>query len=147
MSNSVRTGNSSEHRRTSQKNQLMESGFIKIIECFDITGIGLMTEVQHFENGIPPDTTVMNLNTEESWTIRKRVLFGHLLSADSEIIFECETELEHLSHTFITIKDRELAAAKEREKRENGIYWYLLAPLNKKQRVKPENGEILRIAQ
>jgi len=63
----------------------MESGFIKIIECFNISRLGLMTELQHFENGIPPGTQIIDLNTEESWIVKKRVLSGTLLVAnDSE---------------------------------------------------------------
>ncbi len=124
----------------------MESGFIKIIECFNISRVGLMTELQHFENGIPPGTQIIDLNTEESWIVKKRVLSGTLLVAnDSEIYFDCETEYTHVSSVFKTLEGREVAVQKELEKRKNGIYWYLLKPENKKQKVKPEIGIELKI--
>lgn len=34
----------------------MELGFVKIIECFNISRVGLMMELQHFKNGIPLGT-------------------------------------------------------------------------------------------
>jgi len=95
----------------------MKKGFVKIIECFNITGIGLLTELQHNENGIAPDTEIVDLNTETNWTITKRVLSGTLLIADSEIMFDCETKYEHISHSFKTQEAREVAAEKELERR------------------------------
>lgn len=42
----------------------MNSRTLKIIECFNITGIGFMTEVQHFEHGIPPNTKIIHPKVE-----------------------------------------------------------------------------------
>ncbi|WP_370000293.1 hypothetical protein [Winogradskyella sp.] len=123
----------------------MEKGFVKIVECFNITGIGLLTELQHNENGIPPDTEIVDLKTETKWTIAKRVLSDTLLIADSEIIFDCETKHEHIRHSFKTQKDREIAVEKELERRKNGIYWYLIKRTDKKQNLKPEIGIKLKI--
>ncbi len=123
----------------------MESGFVKIIECFNITAIGLIMELQHNENGIPPNTHIINEKTKERWIIKKRVLSGTLLIVDSETYFDCETEYQHISSQYKTKKDREIAIQKELEKRKNGIYWYLLIPENKKQKVKPEIGSIFKI--
>ncbi len=106
----------------------MTKGFVKVIECFDITGIGLLTELQHNENGIPPDTVIVDLNTETNWAIAKRVLSRTLRIIDSEIIFDCETKSEDISSSYKTQKDREIAIEKELERRKNGIYWYLLEP-------------------
>lgn len=123
----------------------MEKGFVKIIECFNITGIGLLTELQHNENGIPPDTEIVDLKTETKWTIAKRVLSDTLLIADSEIMFDCETKYENISHSFKTQEDREIAVEKELERRKNGIYWYLIKRTDKKQNLKPEIGTELKI--
>jgi len=123
----------------------MKKGFVKVIECFDLTGIGLLTELQHNENGIPPDTEIIDLNTETNWTITKRVFSGTLLIADSEIMFDCETKHEHFSNSYKTPKDREVAVEKELERRKNGIYWYLIKPTNKKQKMKPEIGVLFKI--
>ncbi|MFB9095435.1 hypothetical protein ACFFVF_02815 [Flavobacterium jumunjinense] len=126
-------------------NNQMKSGFVKIIECFNIPGIGLLTELQHNENGIPPDTEIVDLKTETKWIIAKRVLSGTLLIADSEIMFDCEIKSKHISNSFKTQKDREIAVEKELERRKHGIYWYLIKPIDKKQKVKPEIGTELKI--
>lgn len=123
----------------------MEKGFVKIIECFNILGFGLVTELQHKENGIRPNTEIIDLNSKIRWIITKRVLSGTLLISDSEIIFDCETEYEHISNSFKTEKDREIAIEKELNKRQNGIYYYLLRPENKKQKSKPLIGSKLKI--
>ena len=123
----------------------MRSNSIKIIECFNLTGIGLLTEVQHSENGIPPNTLVINSKTQEHWIVKKRILSETLLNASSETYFDCETEYKHILHSFKTEKARQTAVEKELERRKNGIYWYLLAPENKTQKVKPEIGSILKI--
>jgi len=41
----------------------MKPNHIKIIECFNIKGRGLLTEIQHFEDGIPPNTKLIHLRT------------------------------------------------------------------------------------
>jgi len=123
----------------------MKKGFVKVIECFNITGFGILTELQHNENGIPPNTEIIESETGEFWIIKKRVLSGILLIADSETMFDCETESEHISHRFKNINEREIAIEKELERRKNGIYWYLLKPLNKKQQSKPKIGAELKI--
>ncbi len=49
----------------------MKPGFVTIVECFNISRVGLMTELQHFENGIPPETQIIDVNTKESWIVLK----------------------------------------------------------------------------
>jgi len=123
----------------------MKKGFVKIIDCFNITGVGILTELQHNENGIPPNTEIIDLNTESKWTITKRVLSGTLLIADFEVMFYCETKYERISNSFKTQKDHKIAIEKELERRKNGIYWYLIKPIDKKQKLKPEIGTELKI--
>lgn len=124
----------------------MEVNQVKVIECFNLKGLGLMTEIQHFENGIPSNCEIIDVKSNESWIVKKRVLSGLLLVAnDSETYFECETEYDHISQRFSTVEDRNLAVEKELEKRRNGIYWYLLKPKRKKQKTKPVIGSVLKI--
>ena len=123
----------------------MKSNSIKILECFNIPGFGIITELQHNENGIPPNTEIVKSETGESWIIKRRVLSGILLVEDLETIFDCETESEHISNRYKTAEELKIAVEKELEKRKNKIYWYLLKPKNKKQKVKPEIGTELRI--
>jgi hypothetical protein len=123
----------------------MKKGFVKILECFNIPEFGIITELQHNENGIPPNTEILKSETEESWIIKRRVLSGILLVEDLETKFNCETESEHISNRYKTADELNIAIEKELEKRKNKIYWYLLKPKNKKQKVKPEIGTELKI--
>ena len=123
----------------------MDINSVKVIECFNLKGRGLLTELQHSENGIPPHTRLINPETQESWIVKKRVLSGNLLAVNVEKIFDCETNFEHISHSYKTAKDKSKTINKELEKREKGIYWYLLAPETEKQTIKPEMGSYLKI--
>ncbi|AXT63056.1 hypothetical protein D1816_22820 [Aquimarina sp. AD10] len=123
----------------------MEQGFIKIIECFNITAIGLLTELQHSENGIPPNTQIFDPITNETWIVKKRVHHGILILDRSEKYFDCETESMHVDSVFKNLKDREIAVEKELNKRKNGIYSYLIETEKKKQKIKPEIGSKLKI--
>lgn len=125
---------------------MAETNSIKIIECFTITGRGLLTELQHSENGIPPNTQLINSESGETWTVKKRILSDTLLIADSETFFDCETEFEHVSHSYKTEIDRQQALEKERNQRKKGIYWYLLVSDDNQQQTKPKIGSLLKIS-
>lgn len=122
----------------------MKSNFIKVIECFEVKGLGLITEIQHLESGIPPNTLVFNLESNESWIVEKRIFSGVLLRTNSEKYFDNETEFMHIDDFFG--KPIEIARNEVLSKRENGIYLYLLKAINKKQTMKPEKGSLLKIA-
>ena len=121
----------------------MESNTVKIIDSFQITGRGLLTVLQHRENGLPPGTMVIDHKTGNSWVVKKRVYAGILLAEGAEIFFDCETEFEHVDHVYKTEKARREAVKKELKKREEGVYWYLLVAVNEKD--KPRKGIILKI--
>ena len=76
---------------------------------------------------------------------KKRVFSGILILDGTEKYFECETELMHVDSVFKSHAEREIAVKKELEKRKKGIYLYLLKPKNKKNKVKPEKGTLLKI--
>ncbi|KAB1153367.1 hypothetical protein F7018_17010 [Tenacibaculum aiptasiae] len=118
---------------------------VRVIECFEIPGLGLLTELQHIENGIPPNSQIIDLETNESWIVKKRVYHGILILNELEKYFECETASIHIDSVFQKQLDREIAIEKELAKREKGIYYYLLAPENKRQRKKPKTGIELKI--
>ncbi len=110
-----------------------------------MTGIGLLTELQHAENGIPPNTQIIDSVTNEIWIIKKRVHHGILILDESEKYFECETESMHVDSVFKTQSQRKIAVDKELNKRINGVYLYLIKPEKKKQKLKPEIGTELKI--
>lgn len=123
----------------------MKSKCIKIIECFAITGRGLLTELQHFEDGIPPNTRLIHSELKTYWIVKRRVLSSTLSFANAEIHFDCETEVEYMSHSYKTQEDRQDAIDKELYRRKEGIYWYLLTSDNKNLKSKPRTGSILQI--
>lgn len=123
----------------------METKSVKITECFQIKGIGLMTELQHWQDGIPPNTKLIDPASGDTWLVKKRVLSGTLLVAGSETHFDCETEFTHISPSFKSVKDRQLAVDRELEKRKNGMYWYVLVAEGKNQTDRPSIGRVLRV--
>lgn len=98
----------------------------KIIDCFNIKGRGLITEIQHQQNGLPPGSILEDPNTGNTWIVKKRILTGFLLIADAEVFFDCETAVEHETFRFKTLEAKETAFQKELQKRKEGIYCYLL---------------------
>ncbi|WP_426430076.1 hypothetical protein ACPX19_11115 [Winogradskyella sp. HB-48] len=123
----------------------MEPNFVKVVECFNITGLGLLIELKHNLNGIPPNTEIIDCTTNEIWIVKKRVHHGILILDKSEKYFECETESMHVDSFFKTLSERKIAVEKEIDKRNNGVYTYLIKPEKKKQKVKPEIGTKLKI--
>jgi hypothetical protein len=123
----------------------MDHTSVKIIECYTITGRGLLTEIQHTLDGLPPNTVLMDPSSKQAWVVKKRVLSGLLMMADSEIFFDCETEFEHLSFAFKTEAERDKAFRNELEKRKQNIYGYLLTPTMGHSNAKPEPGSTLLV--
>ncbi len=123
----------------------MKKDFVKIIQCFNITGLGFLTELQHNENGIPPNTQLFDVETNETWIVKKRVFHGILILDKSEKYFDSETESIHVDSVFKAQSERKIAVEKELAKRKKGIYSYLIKPENKKKNLKPEIGTELKI--
>ena len=103
-----------------------------------------MTELQHFIDGIAPNTIIED-DKGNSWKVKSRILSGNLMLIDSEVIFDKETSLDHISNTYSDEEKRNEATLKEKEKREQGIYWYLLVPTSKKNKQKPKPNGVLEI--
>nr|WP_293300338.1 hypothetical protein [Allomuricauda sp.] len=87
----------------------------------------------------------MDPSSKQAWAVKKRVLSGLLMMADSEIVFDCETEFEHLSLAFKTEAERDKAFHNELEKRKQNIYGYLLTPTMDHANAKPEPGTTLLV--
>ncbi len=118
---------------------------VQILDSFTITGLGIICEVQHNLNGIPPETQLIDKITEEIWVVKKRVLHGILILEESEHYFDCETATMHADFTFKDVETRKKFEQKELEKRKRGIYSYLLKPIHKKQKEKPAKDSILTV--
>ena len=132
----------------------MENNVIKVIDSFEIKGMGLLTEIQHNLEGIPPNTNLIDGATENSWIVKKRVFHGVLLKEGAEVSFDCETEITHVDAVFSDESKRAQVVKEELDKQKKCIYHYLLKPVKKglqtrkkkKQVIKPATGSMLKIA-
>lgn len=122
----------------------LKPGTIKILDSFQIQGRGILTELQHFENGLTPSTHVFDKNGN-SWLVKSRVFSGNLMIFDEEVVFDNEISTEHISKVISDEEKRREDARIEQGKRAQGIYWYLLVSTDKKQKEKPEPGSVLEI--
>ena len=109
-----------------------------------MTRRGLLTELQHFENGLSPSTIVFD-KLGNSWSIKSRVFSGNLMIFYDEVVFENETSTEHISNIISEKEKRKEDALREKRKREQGIYWYFLVPTDKRNKGKPKPGSTLEI--
>lgn len=107
---------------------MVETQTAKIISCFNISGKGIVAEIQHNLNGLPFETILKDLNSDKFWIVRERVYQGLLQVHDKEIYFDCETKFSHISNRFTNKTDEMDFINKESEKRNNRIYWYFLKP-------------------
>lgn len=123
----------------------MEFGYLKIIECCTMTGVGLLAVVQHNENGIPTNSQLLHPDRIQKWIVKKRVFHGILILDNSEVYFDCETESIHVDSVFENDEKRQVAVKKELDKRKQGIYMYIIASLNKKQQIKLDKDTLLKI--
>lgn len=123
----------------------MEKGYVKILECFELTGIGLLVEIQHNENGIPTDSELFDQNRDQKWIVKKRVFHGILILYNSEVYFDCETKSIHVDSVFNSAEKRKIAVKKESDKRNQGIYMYIIASTDRKRKIKPEINSTLKI--
>ena len=118
---------------------------IKVIDSFKVQQLGILVELQHYEAGIPPGTLLMHTATQRKWTVERRMLYEPLLLLDAEVLFDCETQLDHISPSFKTKAAQKEAVTMEIAKRKAGVYWYLFN-ISKKQIVNsPEPGLKLMI--
>jgi hypothetical protein len=87
----------------------MEEKTIYIVECFVITGRGIIAELQHFEEGLPKGTLIKCKTTGNTWLIKHRILFFH--TGDMQQKFENETT-EYSSFHFGNAEPRAISAKK-----------------------------------
>ena len=116
----------------------MNPQHVKVIGCYEIKATGLLTEIQHFLEGIPPGSELVDEESNAYWIVKKRVFHGILLLEGTEVYFENETETMHMDAVFSSEAKRKVAVEKELDKRKRGIYFYLLKPPNKKIKAKPK---------
>ena len=101
----------------------------KIVSCFNITGRGIIAEIQHNLNGLPPDTTLKDFNSDNFWIVKERVIHsGYLL--EQEVRFDCETkvQLSFVNHRLMNEVEEKRFREENKKKINDKIYWYYLTP-------------------
>ncbi|AOW19332.1 hypothetical protein LPB138_00940 [Urechidicola croceus] len=113
---------------------------VKIIDSWNITGFGIIAELENIHDGITKGTKLKSQETGLTWIVESRIV--ETLAIDSLKRFPNETETPmHLN--FKSVSKLENAKETIIKKNRNRVFKYRLKP--SKQNEKPKNGEILLI--
>jgi hypothetical protein len=113
---------------------------LKILECWNITGRGIIAELQYNGKGLPEGTILKSSQKNIQWKIKNRLLFNHTL--DKQKRFPNEKEIIMRFH-FRPIENLEKSEKDIQNKEEKGIYQYEIEGIGHDQ--KPEKNEQLEI--
>lgn len=109
-------------------------------DSFKITGRGIFLELQHSEQGLTKDTTLISENSEKKWLVKVRVLFEH--AVHEQRLFENEST-DYILMKFNSLEKRQASINAIKEREFNNIYQYLVQPVDHDE--KPKQGEKLNI--
>jgi hypothetical protein len=118
--------------------QLQATAIIE--ESFNITGRGIVLELQHGEQGLAKGTELIAENSGKTWIVKVRVLFEH--AVHEQKIFNSES-IDYMLLKFDSIEKRQGSIESIKERESNNIYQYLIEPV--KHDEKPKQGEKLKI--
>lgn len=113
---------------------------IRAIECFEVSGIGMLTELQHFFDGLPSDTIVQSTNSHKKWRVTKRIFFNH--THGKQKVFANETPA-NLHFSFDRAANIEALAQAILDKEADNIYQYVLKPIGHTS--KPPVGDTMEL--
>jgi hypothetical protein len=111
-----------------------------VVTSFNITGRGVITDIQHLRQGLPTGTQLISTESGKAWRIKNRLLFNH--TEREQKVFSNEEPVyalfsfgsaEKLLHSKKTILEWEA----------QHIYQYWLEPVSHAD--KPREGEVLTI--
>ncbi len=110
------------------------------IDSFEINEVGIILELQHYENGIIRNTELVSKSTGKVWKVIARLLYDHALQYQK--IFAGEAK------EFILIGFESTALLQEsidriKDKESRNIFRYILEPVNHLE--KPAIGDTLTI--
>lgn len=111
-----------------------------IYKSFEITGRGIVAEIQHFKEGLPKGTVLKSLLTGEKWAVNQRVLLNFFIN--NHILFDNE-EITYSYFTFKSVEMFEQAKKEALERELANIFQYYLKPMNHEG--KPLENDILDI--
>jgi hypothetical protein len=111
-----------------------------IMKSFDIIGRGIIAEIQHNRQGLPPGTELQSRINGRIWKIKNRLVFNH--TYDEHRLFDNE-EIEYSHFAFRSFENLGKSGTDILNKEAEGIYQYSLD--SEGHADKPEEGEILKI--
>ena len=109
-------------------------------DSFQITGRGIILEINHNLQGLPKGTILKSKVNNLNWEVISRVIFHH--PEFKQIHFEIETQ-DYMRITFDTNEKLLKSVEQIFQKEKDNIYQYLIKPLDHNQ--KPNNEEYLEI--
>jgi len=113
---------------------------IKILDSWNISGFGIIAEVENIHDGLPKGTILKSQKTELTWIVESRIV--ETLAIDKLTRFPNETETSiHLN--FKTVSNLEKTKERIVERNQNRIFQYHLKPNEHNE--KPKSGEKLLI--
>ncbi len=113
---------------------------VLILKSFDITGRGIIAEIQHNRQGLPPGTELQSRINGRIWKVKHRLVFNHIYNKHR--LFDNE-EIGYSHFAFRSPENREKSGTDILNKEAEGIYQYSLEPEGHSE--KPEEGEKLEI--
>jgi len=123
----------------SQKIDLTKT--IKIVDCWKITGYGMLADIQNLHGGLPTGTMLKSQTSGLTWQILSR-MFGSLSDDNETTRFSNETE-SLMTMSFKTADDRVKAKESIAKKNRNSIFQYRIQAIGHIE--KPNLGETLSI--
>lgn len=113
---------------------------IKILDSSNITGFGIIVELENIYNGLPKGTILKSQETELTWIVESRIVETFAIDKLTRFLNETETFI-HLN--FKSVSNLEKAMDRIVEMNQSRIFQYHLKPIEHKEN--PKNGEKLII--
>lgn len=108
---------------------------------FNITGLGIVVELQHAQLGLKKGTVLTSEQSGLSWEVKARVLLDH--AVDEQRVFDSEA-VEFMLLKFSTIEKKEESVKKVITRESQNIFQYYLKPIEHVS--KPAENEKLSIS-
>jgi len=110
------------------------------IDSFEISEVGIILELQHFENGIIKNTELVSKSNGKVWKVIARLLYEHAIQFQK--IFPNEAkEFILIGFESTALLQESIERVKDKESR--NIYRYILEPVNHHE--KPAIGDTFTI--
>jgi hypothetical protein len=97
-------------------------------------------ELQHSEQGLTKNTTLISENSGKNWIVKVRVLFDH--AVHEQRLFETESA-DYMLMKFNSLEKRQASIDAIKERESSNIYQYQVQPIDHDE--KPKQGEKLNI--